>query len=131
MDILTHLSAEHEDLRVTLAQIEIAAEARDEASLTARLEAARAALTGALDAHIAAEEAEAFPVIAGALGDDLLRPFYEDHAEITSVRDELYGQLARGVPPYEPSLRLCALILSHQEREDVMLFPSAREAARL
>jgi hemerythrin-like domain-containing protein len=129
MDILTQLSDEHEELRAALTGIEMAAEARDEAALAARLEAARAALTDALDAHIAMEEAEAFSIIAGALGEGLVAPFYEDHAEIKATRDDVYARLARGASPFEASMRLCALILSHQQREDQMLFPSAREAA--
>lgn len=128
MDILTYLSAEHEELRATLAGIEMAAEAREGAALVARLEAARAALTGALDAHIATEEAEAFTVIAGALGDGLVAPFYEEHGEIKRLRDAVYAELEQGAPPYESSLSLCGLILSHQQREDMALFPSAREA---
>lgn len=128
MDVLTRLSAEHDTLRTHLECIESAAEARDAAALFARLEAARVALMSELDAHIAVEEAEAFTTIAQTLGDDLVAPFYDDHVEIRALRDELYLRLAQGQPPYELSLRLCELILAHQQREDLMLFPSARTA---
>ena len=128
MDILAQLSTEHERLRALLDHIESAAEARDAAALAQSLEQARAALTTELDAHIATEEAEAFGAIADALGEDLVTPFREDHSEIKATRDEVYERLGRGEAPYETSMRLCALLLSHQLREDLMLFPSAREA---
>lgn len=128
MDILTQLSAEHNELRATLDRIESAAEARDATALAESLELSRSALTTELDAHIATEEIETFAAIANALGDDLVAPFRADHAEIRAMRDEVYERLGRGEPPYEASMRLCALLLSHQLREDLMLFPSAREA---
>lgn len=128
MDILAQLSTEHEYLRALLAHIESAAEASDVAALTQSLEQARNALATELDAHIATEEAEAFAAIASALGDDLVAPFRADHAEIRATRDEVYERLGRGEAPFEASQRLCALLLSHQLREDLMLFPSAREA---
>jgi hemerythrin-like domain-containing protein len=128
MEVLTRLSAEHDTLRALLEGIASAAEARDSAALSTRLEAAHAALSDELDAHIAIEEAEAFATISQALGEDLILPFCEDHVEIRSLRDEVYTRLARGEAPYEPSLHLCELILAHQQREDMMLFPSAREA---
>ncbi|HLZ21783.1 MAG TPA: hemerythrin domain-containing protein [Ktedonobacterales bacterium] len=127
MDLLTQLSHEHKDLRAILEDIEAAAESRDATTLAANLEAARAALTQDLDTHIAVEEADAFVPIAGGLGKDLLTPFYEEHVEIRNLRDDIYARLARGEQPYEPCLRLCELILAHQQREDLMLFPSARE----
>lgn len=131
MDTLTQLTHEHDALRVHLERIEAAAEAQATATLTASLESARAALTAELDAHIALEEAEAFTPIAETLGAGLVAPFYEEHGEIRATRDEVYALLARGEAPYAQALRLCDLILAHQQREDMMLFPSAREAAIL
>lgn len=127
MDILTRLSHEHDDLRALLAPIEAAAEARDAAALAASLSAARPALTDDLDAHIAAEEAEVFSAITKTLGDGLVANFYDEHVEIRAIRDEIYAGIARGEAPFGPSLRLCELIQEHQQREDLMLFPSARE----
>lgn len=127
MDVLTQLSHEHDDLRALLAPIESAAEARDAAALTASLSAARLALTDDLDAHIAIEEASVFSAIAERLGDGLVATFFDEHAEIKGIRDAIYARLARGEAPFESSLRLCELIQEHQEREDLMLFPSARE----
>ena len=128
MDVLEQLTAEHSNLRAHLEHIQSAAEAQDPAALSAALEAAHTALTDDLDAHIAVEEAEAFNPLVQTLGDGLVEPFYEEHVEIRVLRDEVYSRLARGETPYEPSLHLCELILAHQQREDLMLFPSVREA---
>lgn len=129
MDTLAQLSQEHDALRILLERIEAAAEARDTVALSVSLEVARAALTTDLDAHISVEEAEAFSPIAEALGVGLVAPFYEDHVEIRATRDEVYARLERAEAPYAQALRLCDLILAHQQREDLMLFPSAREVA--
>jgi hemerythrin-like domain-containing protein len=129
MDILTQLSSEHVDLRALLERIESAAEMGDATALKESLELGRAKLTIELDAHIAMEEDEAFGTIATALGEGLVAQFRADHIEIRTIRDEIYEYLWRGEPPYDASLRFCDLVLSHQQREDSMLFPSAREAA--
>lgn len=129
MDTLAQLSQEHDALRIFLERIEAAAEARDTVALSVSLEVARAALTTDLDAHISVEEAEAFSPIAEALGVGLVAPFYEEHVEIRATRDEVYTRLERDEAPYAQALRLCDLILAHQQREDLMLFPSAREVA--
>ena len=128
MDILAQLTQEHAALRTLLEPIEAAADARDAAALAASLDGARDALTTELDAHITVEEMEAFAPIAESLSSGLVAPFYEDHVEIRATRDELYAQLARGEAPYAQALRLCDLILTHQQREDNVLFPSARES---
>lgn len=128
MDVLTRLSQEHESLRAHLERIESAAERRDAGALVASLESARTALTEELDAHITSEEAEAFSAIGETLGAGLVAPFYEEHGEIRALRDDLYARLARGEAPFEPALHLLGIIMAHQEREDMMLFPSAREA---
>jgi hemerythrin-like domain-containing protein len=128
MDVITQLSNEHAALRGHLEQIELAAESRSAADLSRHLEAAHAALTDELNDHIAVEEAEVFSAAAGTLGDDLVAAFYDEHAAIQALRDEIYRRIAQGQPPFEQSLQLCELILSHQQREDVMLFPSVRTA---
>lgn len=129
MDVLTRLSHEHADLRTYIERIASAAEARDAATLAASLEAAHAALTIELDSHITVEETEAFTGIREELGEGLVAPFYEEHTEIRALRDDVFARMARGEAPYGLCLNLCELILAHQQREDLMLFPSAREAA--
>ena len=124
MDVLTRLSREHADLRIHIERIASAAEARDALALAASLEAARAALTSELDSHITVEETEAF----SAMDEDLVAPFRAEHMEIHALRDAVFAQLKQSETPYDLSLDLCERILAHQQREDLMLFPSAREA---
>ena len=128
MNVLTQLSDEHDQLRAHLERIQAAAEAHDDQALRAALLAAKAALTDELDAHIALEEGEAFPAIAEALGEGLVVPFREEHREVRMLRDTALAALTLGRAPHVAALRLCELILDHQQREDHMLFPSAREA---
>jgi hemerythrin-like domain-containing protein len=124
------LSGEHEQLRAHLERIEAAAEARDDSALLAAIREALPVLTDELDAHIALEEREAFAAIGEALGEGLVAPFREEHVEIRALRDEVVDAVApaRGEASYAATLRLCDLILDHQRREDLMLFPSARSA---
>ncbi len=126
MDVLTQLSADHEHLSAHLARIKSAAEVGDGSALIASIEAARSALTMELDAHIAIEEGEAFPAIAHVLGEELVSVFRQEHVDIRALREETLTGAARGAVPRSSCLRLCELILDHQQREDLMLFPSAR-----
>jgi hypothetical protein len=82
---------------------------------------ARPALTTELDAHIALEEGEAFPIFAQVLGEGLMTTFFQEHVEIRVLREEALACAVRR----SSCLRLCVLILDHQQREDMMLFPSA------
>lgn len=127
MDVLTQLSGEHEQLRAHLERIQAAAEARDDKRLHVALATARGALTDELDAHITLEEAEAFATMSEALGEGLIEPFREEHVEVRVLRDEVLAAVERGEAPHAKALGLCELILNHQQREDLMLFPSARE----
>jgi hemerythrin-like domain-containing protein len=122
MDVLTQLSADHERLSAHLARIQTAAEAGDDGALTAAIEAARPALTTELDAHIALEEGEAFPIFAQAHGEELMTVFFQEHVEIRALREEALACAVRR----SSCLRLCELILDHLQREDMMLFPRAR-----
>jgi hypothetical protein len=129
MDVLAQLAGEHEHLRIYLERIQAAAEAHDDEALQATLHTAHAALTEELDSHMALEEVEAFLAIGEALGEKVLEPFREEHIEVRVLRDELLAALERGEAPHGTALRLCELILNHQQREDMMLFPSACAAS--
>lgn len=128
MNILVQLSNEHAHLHTHLERIQAAAEALDTARLRAALLAAQRALGDELDAHIRQEEAVVFTVASEALGDELIQLFRQEHAEVRELRDAIYAQLPREEVSRAAALRLCDLILAHQEREDVMLFPSVRAA---
>lgn len=128
MDVLARLSSEHDTLLPLIMDIQAAAEAGDNATLVARLQAGRAALTGELDAHIALEEDVAFALIGQALGEELVAPFRSEHIEIRALRDKTLAGADAGDVPVGRCLQLCDLIQAHMQREDAMLFPSARNA---
>lgn len=128
MDVLARLSAEHETLGAHLARIHAAAAVHNDEALAVAIGHASTALAAGLDAHIAQEEDDIFGVITEVLGEGLVSPFREEHTEIRALRDEVLGAVERGRAPHAAALTLCELILDHQQREDRMLFPSAREA---
>ena len=126
-NVLTRLSDEHDSLLPIIVEIQAAAEAQDETALFAELIAGRAALTQELDAHITLEEDVAFSLIGRAIGEEIVTPFRTEHTEICALRDEVLYQVDSGIAPFNLCLQLCDLILAHMQREDMMLFPSARE----
>ncbi len=127
-NVLSRLSEEHDTLLPIIVEIQAAAEAQDETALIAELAAGRAALTQELDAHIALEEEVAFSLIGQAIGEEIITPFRTEHTEIHALRNEVLAQADAGVAPFNLCLQLCDLIQAHMQREDMMLFPSARDA---
>jgi hypothetical protein len=130
MDVLARLSGEHERLGEHLERIAAAAEARDDGALAEALRTAGMALAGELDAHMALEEAEAFAAIEGELGEGLVAPFRADHLAIRALRDAVLDAARRDRAPHDAALRLCDLIVDHQQREDLVLFPVAHDILR-
>jgi hemerythrin-like domain-containing protein len=128
INVLARLSEEHDILLPIMVEIQAAAEAQDETALFAELISGRAVLTQELDAHIALEEDVAFALIGEAIGEEILTPFRTEHAEIRALRDEVLSKADARVAPFNLCLQLCDLIQVHMQREDMMLFPSAREA---
>jgi acid phosphatase class B len=126
MDVVTRLSYEHEQLSEHLTRIQTAAEMRDDDALRTALRAAGDAIADELDAHIALEEAVVFSAIGATLGEELVAPFRAEHIRVRALRDAVRAGFDRGEAPYSAAPELCDLILSHQQREDQMLFPSAR-----
>jgi hypothetical protein len=57
-------------------------------------------------------------------------PFREEHIEIRALRDDILAAAERGETLHTLVLKLCDLILNHQCREDLGLFPSAHEKMR-
>ncbi|MGZ3610586.1 MAG: hemerythrin domain-containing protein [Ktedonobacteraceae bacterium] len=128
INVLARLSDEHDTLLPLIVEIQAAAEAQDETALLDELVAGRAALTEELDTHIALEEDVAFNIIGQAIGEEIVTPFRVEHTEIRVLRDEVLSQANAGVAPFNLCLQLCDLIQAHMQREDMMLFPSARDA---
>ena len=127
-NVLTRLSDEHDTLLPLIVEIQAAAEAQDKDILITKLINGRTALTNELDAHIALEEDVAFYIIGQAIGEEIVTPFRTEHTEIRALRDEVIAQADSGDAPFNLCLQLCDLIQSHMQREDMMLFPSARDA---
>jgi hypothetical protein len=50
----------------------------------------------------------------------------DEQVEIRALREEALASATRGAVLQSPCLRLCVLILDHQQREDMMLFPSTQ-----
>jgi hemerythrin-like domain-containing protein len=126
-NVLARLSDEHDTLLPIIIEIQAAAEAGDETALFDELVSGRSALTQELDAHITLEEDVAFSLIGQAIGEETVTPFRTEHTEIRVLRDEVLSQADAGIAPFNLCLQLCDLIQAHMQREDMMLFPSARE----
>lgn len=126
-NVLARLSDEHDTLLPLIVEIQAVAEAGDETALFDELVSGRAALTQELDAHITLEEDVAFSLIEEAIGEEIVTPFRAEHTEIRTLRDEVLSQADARIAPFNLCLQLCDLIQVHMQREDMMLFPSARE----
>lgn len=126
MDVLARLSSEHDTLLPLMADIQSAAESGDNTTLVEKLKAGRAELTSELDAHIALEEDTLFVSIEEVAGEEFVALFRAEHAEIRGLRDKVLTGADAGDVSVDLCLRLCDLILAHMQREDAMLFPSAR-----
>ncbi len=126
-DVLSRLSGEHDTLLPIIVEIQAAAEARDAVALFDELTASRAALSQELDAHIKLEEEVAFALIEQSVGEGIVTPFRTEHAQIRMLRDEVLSEVYAGVAPFDLCIQLCDLLQSHMQREDLMLFPSARD----
>lgn len=128
IDVLARLTGEHDVLLPLIVEIQAAAEAQDNTALIAKLIAGRAALTDELDTHIALEEGVAFTIIENSVGEEFVTPFRTEHTEICALRDAILAQIDSGRVPVSLCLQLCDLIQAHIHREDMMLFPLARNA---
>ncbi len=124
VQLIDRLEQEHAAVREALGALGALAEAGDAAELRSALPARAAVLGAGLDDHSLTEDATLFPAIADAVGPDLVGVFAAEHVEILALRDELYGG---GDDVTAPCLGLCALLESHMEREELVLFPSARD----
>ncbi len=128
--LIDQLSAEHADLLpCTDRLLDLAASAGPE--LREAIDSCAAKLSTPLDSHIAQEDDVLFPAYARASGGEgLVAQFRAEHREILALRDELLAARASGDAGKlgAISAQLAELLGDHMRREDVMLFPSAREA---
>lgn len=128
--LIDQLSAEHAELLPgTDRMLEVAASGG--AELREAVEGCLARLRTPLEAHIAQEDDVLFPAYARASGGDgLVAQFRDEHRDIIALRDELLTALddddMRKLGT--AAARLAELLGDHMRREDMMLFPSARDA---
>jgi hemerythrin-like domain-containing protein len=122
--LIDQLEREHAEVRAALGALGVLAEAEDAAGIAAALPGMAAVLAAGLDAHSGAEDETLFPAVADEIGEGVIEAFAAEHAEILALRDELYRG-GDGAPATCQGLR--ALLESHMDREELVLFPSVRE----
>ncbi len=131
--LIDKLATEHADMLPCTAHLAELAAARSP-EIRAALDRCWPVLTGALDAHIDAEDEVLFPAVAQAVGDEgVTALFREEHREIRALRSALGTARQEGGDLERLSaaaLRVADLLNTHMTREDAMLFPSARNALR-
>ncbi len=120
------LEGEHVEVRDALAKIDSAVTVKNASALSDALTSASEVLGTALDSHSLAEDNDLFPAIAEMMGEGLVSVFVEEHTRIRSLRDQIYQAMDRGDADFERSGEFSELLGDHIDREDAMLFPSAR-----
>lgn len=121
------LETEHSEVRSALDKVDLAVEDEDAAALRNALESGSPVLREGLDAHSVAEDDRLFPAISGAIGGGVVEVFVEEHNRIRSLRDQIFAAFARGDADFDRSGEFSELLRGHIDREEAMLFPSARE----
>jgi hemerythrin-like domain-containing protein len=129
--LIDQLSAEHAELfPCTERLLDLAASPLPE--LSQHIERCAPRLQAPLDAHIYQEDEVLFPAYAEASGDGgLVAQFTDEHRSLRALRDELLAAHRSGADAAKLGAiasRFADLLSSHMNREDVMLFPSARQA---
>lgn len=128
--LIDQLSAEHADLLpCTDRLLDLAVS--DGAELREAIESCLTKLQFPLEAHIAQEDDVLFPAYTRASGGEgLVEQFRIEHRDIIALRDELLTALKSNNTRELGTVtaRLAELLGDHMRREDMMLFPSARDA---
>ncbi len=124
--LIDRLESEHVDVLQALKTVRVAVEAHDGAALREALEASGEEFGTALNLHIEAEDEHLFPQIAEMIGEGMVSVFVDEHVQIKALRDQVYERLAQGETDFDGCAELCELLSAHTQREDQVLFPSAR-----
>ena len=129
-ELLDRLGAEHGELLPRIRKLARIADS-DGAELTEEIDALAGLLSEPLEGHIAAEDDILFPAFARATNDrGVVSRFSEEHREILTLRDRLLAARRAGEARStlrETVLQLGDLLTSHMSREELILFPIARE----
>lgn len=128
--LIDQLSAEHAELLpCTDKLLDLAASGGPE--LREAIESCTAKLQAPLEMHISQEDDVLFPAYARASGGEgLVAQFRAEHCDILALRDELLVASDNGDSGKLGAItsQFAELLGDHMRREDMMLFPSAREA---
>ncbi len=127
--LIDQLSAEHAELLPSTDRL-LDLVAGPSAELRRAVEGCVAKLQAPLEEHIAQEDNVLFPAYARASGGEgLVAQFRTEHHEILALRDDLLAARDGGDDQKLAlvAARLAELLGDHMRREDMMLFPSARE----
>jgi iron-sulfur cluster repair protein YtfE (RIC family) len=127
--LIDQLSAEHADLLPSTDRL-LDSASGPAAQVRQAVDDCAAKLQAPLEEHIAQEDSVLFPAYARASGGEgLVAQFQAEHREILMLRDELLAARDGGddgrLGPV--AAQLAELLGDHMRREDMMLFPSARE----
>ena len=127
LDLISALEKEHIEVRDALDTIDKAIDTDNPAALKDALENGVPVLTEGLDGHSTAEDDSLYPAIADLLGQGLVDAFVDEHDRIRSLRNQIYGAINRVKADFGASGEFSELLRSHIDREEMMLFPSARD----
>lgn len=125
--LIETLEKEHSEVRDALDRIDSAVDAEDSDSLGQALSVGAPVLGEGLDSHSAAEDDRLFPALSEAMGEGIVGAFVGEHDEIRSLRDQVYESIDRGKADFGKSGEFSELLRSHIDREEAMLFPSAKD----
>ena len=125
--LICTLEEEHVEVKDALDRIDKAVDTDDPSALKDALDRGVPVLTEGLDGHSAAEDDSLYPAIADALGQGLVDAFVDEHDRIRSLRNQIYAAVKSSKADFSASVEFSELLRSHIDREEMMLFPSARD----
>jgi len=124
--LIDQLESEHVDVLHAVAMLRPSIETHDEVALKGALAAGGEALGAALTKHSEVEDQDLFPRIAEMIGEGMVSHFVEEHVRIRALRDRVYERMGQGAADFDGCAELCDLLADHMDREDQVLFPTAR-----
>ncbi len=125
--LVDQLSKEHDEVRSLLSGIEDLTAHNDLGGAVDHILSGSAVIGEALDEHIVAEDETLFPALASEMGQELLNGFIEEHVRIKQLRDLVISSARANNLSVGETEEFCQVLREHMDKEDMMLFPSARE----
>ena len=124
--LIDRLESEHVEVLDAVASLRPAIAGRDGAALQSALAASEQIFGKALNVHSETEDVDLFPQLAPLIGDEMVSMFVQEHVRIRALRDQVYRRMRQGEADFDGCAELCDLLGDHMDREDQVLFPSAR-----